>query len=122
MEQRPLHFVKWNPFYSIALIGGSLVKHGGHNPIEAIKLGCVALSGPYIHNFRNLYDSLEQKNTVIKTNDLFNLEIAINKLLTDKKYYSQIQNNGAKYCKEHQGILDKTYKFITESLINQNSY
>ena len=36
---------------SVALIGGSLVPHGGQNPLEAARLGCPILIGSYNSNF-----------------------------------------------------------------------
>jgi 3-deoxy-D-manno-octulosonic-acid transferase len=35
----------------VALIGGSLVPHGGQNPLEAARLGCPILFGPHTFNF-----------------------------------------------------------------------
>lgn len=42
----------------VALIGGSLIEHGGQNPIEAVRLGSAVLTGPSFHNFRDAYDAL----------------------------------------------------------------
>ncbi len=50
-------------FYSLAplsFIGGSLVQHGGQNPIEAIKLGSGILSGPHTFNFQETYAVLQR--------------------------------------------------------------
>jgi 3-deoxy-D-manno-octulosonic-acid transferase len=50
-------------FYSLApvsFIGGSLVTHGGQNPIEAIKLGSCVLSGPHTYNFTETYSVLHR--------------------------------------------------------------
>jgi 3-deoxy-D-manno-octulosonic-acid transferase len=49
-------------FYRLApvvFIGGSLVEHGGQNPIEAIKLGAAILHGPHVFNFTDVYDALD---------------------------------------------------------------
>jgi 3-deoxy-D-manno-octulosonic-acid transferase len=49
-------------FYRLAPIvfmGGSLVAHGGQNPIEAIKLGAAIVHGPHIFNFTDVYDALD---------------------------------------------------------------
>jgi 3-deoxy-D-manno-octulosonic-acid transferase len=49
-------------FYRLAPIvfmGGSLVAHGGQNPIEAIKLGAAIVHGPHVFNFTDLYDALD---------------------------------------------------------------
>jgi 3-deoxy-D-manno-octulosonic-acid transferase len=43
---------------SFAFIGGSLVQHGGQNPLEAANLGSVILAGPYTDNFRQAYDTV----------------------------------------------------------------
>lgn len=40
-------------------IGGSLVKHGGQNPIEAAKLGAAILHGPHVWNFAEIYAALD---------------------------------------------------------------
>lgn len=41
-----------------AFIGGSLVEHGGQNPLEAARLGLPVLHGPHVFNFRGEYDEL----------------------------------------------------------------
>ena len=49
-------------FYRLAPIvfmGGSLVKHGGQNPIEAIKLGASVIHGPHVFNFTDVYAALD---------------------------------------------------------------
>jgi 3-deoxy-D-manno-octulosonic-acid transferase len=49
-------------FYRLAPIvfmGGSLVQHGGQNPIEAVKLGAAIVHGPYVFNFTDVYEALD---------------------------------------------------------------
>lgn len=49
-------------FYRLAPIvfmGGSLVAHGGQNPIEAAKLGAAIVHGPHVFNFTDVYDALD---------------------------------------------------------------
>jgi 3-deoxy-D-manno-octulosonic-acid transferase len=50
-------------FYRVApivFIGGSLVRHGGQNPIEAVKLGAVVAHGPHVSNFQEIYAALDE--------------------------------------------------------------
>jgi 3-deoxy-D-manno-octulosonic-acid transferase len=47
---------------NIAFIGGSLVNHGGQNPIEAVRHGNVVMTGPYCGNFHDAYRALLQHN------------------------------------------------------------
>ncbi len=49
-------------FYRLApvvFMGGSLVEHGGQNPIEAIKLGASIVHGPHVFNFTDVYEALD---------------------------------------------------------------
>ena len=39
-------------------LGGSLINHGGQNPLEAARIGCNILYGPNIYNFREVYSFL----------------------------------------------------------------
>ena len=39
----------------VVFMGGSLVAHGGQNPIEAIKLGASIVHGPHVFNFTDIY-------------------------------------------------------------------
>lgn len=51
-------------FYAIAplaFIGGSFIPQGGHNPIEAVKLGAAVLTGPHWHNFKETYEALGRR-------------------------------------------------------------
>jgi len=43
---------------SVALVGGSLVEHGGQNPLEPARLGCPILLGPHVWNFAEVVDRL----------------------------------------------------------------
>ena len=42
-------------------LGGSLIKHGGQNPLEAVRYGCHVLYGPNIWNFKEIYDLSKKK-------------------------------------------------------------
>lgn len=43
----------------VALLGGSLIRHGGQNPIEPVKLDAAILHGPHVANFAALYAQLD---------------------------------------------------------------
>ncbi len=44
----------------LAFIGGSLVPTGGHNPLEPAVWGVPVLSGPNVHNFREVYREMTE--------------------------------------------------------------
>lgn len=60
----------WFELAPIALIAGSLKPGiGGHNPIEATRLGCCVLSGPWRDSFSDVYDAYESHNAVVTVRD-----------------------------------------------------
>jgi 3-deoxy-D-manno-octulosonic-acid transferase len=59
-------------FYRLApvvFMGGSLVAHGGQNPIEAIKLGAAILHGPHVFNFTEIYQALDESGGALRAED-----------------------------------------------------
>ena len=50
-------------------LGGSLVHHGGQNPLEATRYGCNILHGPFVSNFTEIYKFLKMKKISYQTNN-----------------------------------------------------
>jgi 3-deoxy-D-manno-octulosonic-acid transferase len=53
----------------IAFLGGSLVEHGGQNPIEPAKLQAAIVHGPHTHNFTDVYSLLDESGGAVKVTD-----------------------------------------------------
>ena len=89
-----------------AFIGGSFNKTGGHNPLEATVYDKPAISGPSIHNFRDIYWILGRSKAgkVVKTPDELTNYIEI--LLSDKDYYNQACDDCKNIFADQQGALD----------------
>jgi 3-deoxy-D-manno-octulosonic-acid transferase len=68
----------------IVFIGGSLVRHGGQNPIEAAKLGAAILHGPYVWNFADIYDALDSARAAEPIDDAEHLTAAFAAWLNDE--------------------------------------
>lgn len=100
----------------IAFIGGSLIPHGGQNPIEAVKLGCVPLTGPYRQNFVQIYDTLLRAGGTLEAKSADDItEIAIN-LLQNESELDKIRNNAMTGLDELTGALDVTLNEIIAEL------
>lgn len=89
-----------------AFIGGSFNKTGGHNPLEAVVYEKPAISGPSIHNFRDIYWILERSKAgkVVKTPD--ELTKYMHKLLSDNNFYKQSCDDCKTVFNSQQGALD----------------
>ncbi len=92
-------------------LGGSLVMHGGQNPLEATRYGCKILHGPNVYNFSEIYKFLEKKNLSKKINNQ-------HQLIKHIIRYFNSKNNSKKIIKDlhYMGmdILNKTYKEINK--------
>ena len=49
-------------YCKLVFLGGSLIKHGGQNPLEAVRSRCKVLHGPHISNFKEVYELLRKNN------------------------------------------------------------
>ena len=90
-------------------LGGSLIKHGGQNPLEAVRYGCKVFHGPNISNFREIYEFLKNKNfssKIVNHQNLTNLLLLnFKKKIQHKKIVKTLNLIG-------KNILNKTYKEI----------
>ena len=93
-------------FYSLSkltFVGGSLVMHGGQNPLEPAREGNYILYGPYINNFKEVYQTLENLKIARKINAIKDMK----KLILKKINYSG--NTKVKYRLNYLGdkIINK---------------
>ncbi|MDC1280069.1 3-deoxy-D-manno-octulosonic acid transferase [Pelagibacteraceae bacterium] len=72
-------------------LGGSMIKHGGQNPIEAARLGCKILHGPHVSNFDEIYGLLKKSKVSNKVATLGQLTHEVNKTLNNKNRTRSIE-------------------------------
>jgi len=70
---------------TIVFVGGSLVPHGGQNPLEPARLGCAILHGPNIDNFTSIYADLDATGASHQISDVTLLADSVALLLRDKQ-------------------------------------
>ena len=86
-------------------LGGSLINHGGQNPLEPARCGCKILHGPYIQNFTEIYKLLNQNNLSSKFNNVNQLVKLVDQSFKQKQNYT---NKTIKLKKIGSNILDHT--------------
>ncbi len=100
---------KTKSFYKICknvFLGGSLINHGGQNPLEATRYGCNILHGPNIDNFKEIYNFLKSNKISEEINNQKEMLNSLNKLFTNKTKSKKIQKKLSLIGKK---ILEKTY-------------
>lgn len=99
---------------SVAFMGGSLVPIGGHNAIEPAVLGKPVITGPYIHNFSQLFEALIFHNGAQMVDSSQQLSQSVLNLLVDVNKAKEMGENAKKVILSSQGALEKTVKAIQE--------
>ena len=110
---------KTKSFYNICkniFLGGSLIKHGGQNPLEATRYGCNVLHGPYIDNFREIYNFLKMEKMSKKINTQKDMIYSLNRYFLKNSDTKKIQK---KLNLIGQKILYKTYNEINLLIKNE---
>ena len=90
-------------------LGGSLINHGGQNPLEAARYDCNILHGPNIKNFNEIYQFLKEKNASYQVKNINEFCKILSKLLSSKKPYKKIKTD---INILGENILNKTLKKI----------
>jgi len=101
---------KTKPFYKKiknVFLGGSLIEHGGQNPLEAVRYGCKILHGPNVDNFKEIYQFLKRNKISYKVMNNKDFAYSLKKLLLKKNNNKKIQK---KLKIIGQRILEKTYR------------
>ena len=103
---------KFHQIGNTVFLGGSIIKRGGQNPLEATRLGAKILHGPNTDNFKDVYKHLKLLNISKKINTPLQLASSI--------VFKKNKNSGKKIKKIGQKILNQTINEL-DNLIN-NEY
>ena len=98
---------------NVSFVGGSIIKHGGQNPLEPARLGNYIVSGPYVKNFKEIYTFLNNLKMSSFTSDILKIENLILKKLKNKTPNRNIK----KITKIGNDVLEKNLFYINEYLV-----
>ncbi|HEY0848860.1 MAG TPA: 3-deoxy-D-manno-octulosonic acid transferase [Bradyrhizobium sp.] len=107
-------------FYRLAPIvfmGGSLVEHGGQNPIEAVKLGAAIVHGPHVFNFSDVYEALDQAGGARLAVSEEMLVKQLGTLLADPKACETQAAAGTRVVEQLGGALERTLAALEPYLL-----
>ncbi|MDC1255133.1 3-deoxy-D-manno-octulosonic acid transferase [Paracoccaceae bacterium] len=105
----------WYRVAPVSFVGGSLVPIGGHNPFEPAALGSAILHGPYVENFKEIYNRLNVVGAAVKIEEASELGVKLIETLSPVNAAKlaqaawEVSSNGAE-------ITDRAIKLIYENL------
>jgi 3-deoxy-D-manno-octulosonic-acid transferase len=107
-------------FYRLAPIvfmGGSLIEHGGQNPIEAVKLGGSIVHGPHVTNFSDVYRALDDEGGAFQADDSEALVKRLGLLLADASARQTSIDAAMRVVDRLGGALDRTLAALEPYLL-----
>ena len=99
-------------------VGGSLVPHGGHNPLEAAAWCLPILSGPHNFNFASIYRDLLDAHAAVEV-DAATLSTALLDCLGEQADTEQVTAMGERagaYQSAQEGVVERQWAVLAAHL------
>ncbi len=100
----------------LAFVGGSLVPHGGQNPLEPARLGCAILVGPHTGNFTELMGRLLASGGALLVNDAATLAATALDVLTNASRGENVAKAAAETVAPQHGLPGQVARALLELL------
>ena len=100
----------------VAFVGGSLVRHGGHNLLEPAALGVPVVTGPHVFNFVEICELLLQAGACVKVEDVAGLSETVSLWLEDANERHRVGQRGREVVEKNRGALQSVMAMIDRHL------
>ncbi len=100
----------------VAFVGGSLVRHGGHNLLEPAALGVPVVTGPHVFNFVEICELLLQAGACEKVDDTAGLLRTVSLWLEDANERHRVGQRGRQVVEKNRGALQSVLAMIGRHL------
>ena len=100
----------------VALVGGSLVPHGGQNPLEPARLGCAIVHGPHMANFADFTAAFAAARGALEVADGAGLTAALATLLDDTGERARQMAAARAVAEAEAGVLDRVVEALAPYL------
>jgi len=99
-------------FGDIVFVGGSLVKKGGHNPIEPAVYGKAILFGVHMANFKEIRDRFIKDEAAVEVKDPQDLEFAMRRLLGSRQERERLGARAQELIEKNRGAAARTMGYL----------
>ena len=100
----------------VAYVGGSLVRRGGHNPLEPAQFGVPVVMGPWFENFRDIVAKMQEAGGIRIVRDKDDLEASFMELLMNPGAAKSMGERGREVFERQQGATARTVKEIVRMM------
>ncbi|AEU34865.1 3-deoxy-D-manno-octulosonic acid transferase [Granulicella mallensis] len=96
----------------IAFVGGSLIKSGGHNPLEPAQFGVPVVMGPSFENFRDVVGKMRASDGICIVQNKQELELVLVGMLKDREAAQAVGQRGRQVFEDQQGATARSVEAI----------
>ena len=111
-------FYRLAPF---AFIGGSLIPHGGQNPLEPARLDCAVLAGPHTENFRTAYEAILSAQGGGRVTNCADIASTADQLFSNPGMARSWREAAMRGASELGGAVQKTLATVAQMLASHAS-
>lgn len=102
----------------LAFMGGSLVPHGGHNPLEPAASGVPVVTGPHVFNFAPITEMLISAEAAVQVASTDELADTVVNWLQDASLRTRVGENGLRVVEQNRGALDRLVSLVKNLLVD----
>lgn len=103
----------------LVFMGGSLVRHGGQNPVEPARVSRALVHGPWIYNFGEIYETLDREGGGLAVPSEHELASVLRRLLASEKERNLIGTRAHEILRRLSGATEKNFQRIERLLSSQ---
>ena len=96
----------------VTFVGGSLVKAGGHNPLEPASVAKPILFGPHVDDFSLIYRNLEAAGGAIRVDDADQLAEKAGQLISNKEENGRVGRCAYEVFVQNRGAVERTLAVV----------
>jgi 3-deoxy-D-manno-octulosonic-acid transferase len=96
----------------LVFVGGSLVPQGGHNLVEPAAFRRAILTGPHLHHFQSVAESLVQGGGIVVVQSVAELEKMVQRLIEDPEARQTLGAKAYQVIQGHRGATARTVELI----------
>jgi len=106
---------------NVAFVGGSLVRKGGHNPLEAARFGLPVVMGPSYENFRDVVERMRAADGILIVQNREEFEAALIDLLKSRERAAAIGERGRAVFDAQAGATARTVQALMAVLRDRSA-
>jgi len=101
---------------TVAVVGGSLLAHGGHNPLEAAAWGVPVVAGPHMENFTEVSELLAAAGAMLRLENPAELGQSLSQLLADPAQCRRMGAAGRQVLAQNRGASERLLQLVALQL------